>query len=66
MLVYAAIIIVISAFAVAVAALTNFFSPLSNMFLFFILLVLYGLSIINLAFVLTPFFNNPKVSAYVL
>ena len=39
--------------------------PLSNFFLIFLLLYLYGLSLIAFAFALTPFFNSAKVAGAV-
>ena len=39
--------------------------PLSNFFLIFLLLYLYGLSLIAFAFALTPFFNNAKIAGAV-
>lgn len=60
-LLYLFIITIVSAIAVAFAALTAFFSVNSNMFIFFLILTLYGCTIINLAFVLSTFLNNPNV-----
>lgn len=61
-LLYAALVLLISSIATVLAVVTDFFRPPSNVFIFFLMLLFYGLSIINLAFVITPFFDNPKVA----
>ncbi|XP_060587751.1 cholesterol transporter ABCA5-like isoform X2 [Ruditapes philippinarum] len=57
MLVYIFMIIAITGIVTIIAVATKFFEN-SNVFLFFMLLCLYGLSIIALAFLFTPFFNK--------
>jgi ATP-binding cassette subfamily A (ABC1) protein 5 len=44
---------------VILAAVSGFFIN-SNIFLFFLILLFYGLSIITLAFVITPFFDKAQ------
>ena len=54
-------IIVVTAIVTIIAAASKFFAN-SNVFLFFLLLVFYGLSIIGLAFLITPFLNKAQVA----
>ncbi|XP_053402183.1 cholesterol transporter ABCA5-like isoform X2 [Mercenaria mercenaria] len=56
-LVYVLIITVVTGIVTIIAFAAKFFEN-SNLFFFFILLFLYGLSIIALAFLFTPFFNK--------
>ncbi|XP_052276886.1 ABC-type organic anion transporter ABCA8B-like isoform X3 [Dreissena polymorpha] len=62
--VYSVIIIIVSAAVAVIAYTTSFFSH-SNLFLFFLLLVLYGLSFIGASFAATPFFNKAQVAGAV-
>ena len=55
------IIIGVTLVVIGIASVSMFFTN-SNMFLFFLMLVLYGLSIIGISFSLTPFFNKAQVS----
>lgn len=61
MLIYTVMVLLITALAVVMAYATNFFSDKTDMLVFFIILTLYGLSVINFSFLVSPFFNNPKV-----
>ncbi|XP_033111834.1 ATP-binding cassette sub-family A member 5-like [Anneissia japonica] len=56
-IVYAVMIGVISIFGIGFAKAIQVF-PNGNFFLLWLLLMLYGISIVNLAFMLTPFFNK--------
>ncbi|XP_064604121.1 cholesterol transporter ABCA5-like [Liolophura sinensis] len=56
-LIYTVIILLVTLVVVAIAALSKFFAH-SNMFIFFLMLFLYGLTIINFSFMITPFFNK--------
>lgn len=60
-LLYSVMIIGITAIVTIIAAVAKFFAH-SNVFLFFLLLVFYGLSIIGLAFMITPFFNKARAA----
>ncbi len=62
-IIYAGTILLVTIIVTILARLIGLFQN-SNMFLFFMMLFLYGLSIINLAFMLTPFFNKTQVQAY--
>ncbi|XP_053381131.1 cholesterol transporter ABCA5-like [Mercenaria mercenaria] len=59
--VYSVIIIVVTLVVIAIAYEFKFFTN-SNMLLFFLMLVLYGLSIIGVSFSLTPFFSKAQVA----
>ncbi|XP_076447270.1 cholesterol transporter ABCA5-like isoform X2 [Babylonia areolata] len=63
-LVYFLIILVVTAVVTGVSVAGKFFEN-SNMFIFFLMLLLYGLSIIALAFLLTPFFKKAKPAGLV-
>ncbi|KAK6171363.1 hypothetical protein SNE40_019569 [Patella caerulea] len=63
-LIYAALILLVTIIVIIIAYASNFL-PNSNIFLLFLMLFLYGLSIINLAFLLTPFFKKAKVAGIV-
>ncbi|XP_033122032.1 ATP-binding cassette sub-family A member 5-like [Anneissia japonica] len=56
-IVYAVMIGVVSIFGIGFAKAIQVF-PNGNFFLLWLLLMLYGISIVNLAFMLTPFFNK--------
>lgn len=58
-LVYLVFIAVVTVVTVFLASVSGFFTN-SNTFLFFLILLFYGLSIISLAFVITPFFNKAQ------
>ncbi|KAJ8299359.1 hypothetical protein KUTeg_023419 [Tegillarca granosa] len=61
-LVYTVLIIIVTAVVVVIARLASFFGGGSNLFLLFMILFGYGLSIVALAFVISTFFNNPKTA----
>lgn len=63
-LVYFTLILVVTAMVTLIAGVAKFFEN-SNMFLLFLLLMLYGMSIIALAFLLTPFFKKAKPAGMV-
>ena len=60
-LVYFVIILVVTSIVTVIAAVSKFFQD-SNMFLLWLMLMLYGLSIIALAFLLTPFFKKARAA----
>ncbi|KAL3876747.1 hypothetical protein ACJMK2_034544 [Sinanodonta woodiana] len=59
--VYVIIITIVTLVVVAIASAVKFFAN-SNLFLFFLMLFFYGLSIIALSFAITPFFNNARTA----
>ncbi|KAL5018612.1 hypothetical protein ScPMuIL_004334 [Solemya velum] len=59
--VYTIFIVLVTCVVTAIAAAAEFFSN-SNLFLFFLMLVEYGLSIIALGFLVTPFFNKAQTA----
>ncbi|XP_060574789.1 cholesterol transporter ABCA5-like isoform X2 [Ruditapes philippinarum] len=62
--VYSVIIIVVTLVVIVIATVSKFFAN-SNMFLFFLMLALYGLSIIGISFSLTPFFSKAQVAGVI-
>ncbi|KAK7506564.1 hypothetical protein BaRGS_00002039, partial [Batillaria attramentaria] len=63
-LVYFVLILVVTIIVTVIAVAAKFFEN-SNAFLLFAMLMLYGLSIIALAFLLTPFFKQAKPAGLV-
>ncbi|PVD38361.1 hypothetical protein C0Q70_00975 [Pomacea canaliculata] len=59
--VYFLIILLVTVLVVILASVGKFFQH-SNIFLLFVMLMLYGLSIIALAFLLTPFFSKARTA----
>ena len=60
-LVYSVIILIVTIVVTLLIHYLEFFRN-SNIFIFFTMLMLYGLSIINMSFALTPFFNRAETS----
>ncbi|KAL4218252.1 ATP-binding cassette sub- A member 5 [Mactra antiquata] len=60
-MIYTVIFALITAFVTLIAYVAQFFQN-SNMFLFFILQFFYGLSIISMAFMFTPFFKKANTA----
>ncbi|XP_041361874.1 cholesterol transporter ABCA5-like [Gigantopelta aegis] len=63
-IVYVVVILFVTVLVVIITMVTSFFSN-NSLLIFFITLFLYGLSIINLAFVMTPFFKKAQVAGIV-
>ncbi|XP_041364325.1 cholesterol transporter ABCA5-like [Gigantopelta aegis] len=63
-LVYMLVIFLVTVIVVIIAMATSFFHK-DSLLMFFILMFLYGVSIINLAFVMTPFFKKAQVAGIV-
>ncbi|XP_067671428.1 cholesterol transporter ABCA5-like [Haliotis asinina] len=64
-LTYTLLITVVTAIITVIAYGFQFFGRSSNLFIFFLLMLLYGISIINLAFAVTPFFRKAQVAGMV-
>ncbi|XP_041352800.1 cholesterol transporter ABCA5-like [Gigantopelta aegis] len=63
-LVYMLIIFVVTVIMILIVMITSFF-PNSNLLIVFMMLYLYGMSIISMAFLLTPFFRKAQVAGNV-
>ena len=63
-LVYVLIIFVVTLIVVFIAMVTSFFHK-ESLFVFFLLMFFYGVSIINLAFLMTPFFKKSQVAGII-
>ncbi|XP_041378992.1 cholesterol transporter ABCA5-like isoform X2 [Gigantopelta aegis] len=63
-LVYLFVILFVTIIVVVIAMASSFFRN-ESLFMFFILMFLYGMSIINLAFLMTPFFTKAQVAGFV-
>lgn len=59
--VYTVMILLVTAVVVLLAFVARFFEQ-SNLFIFYLILFLYGLSIVNLSFALTPFFQRSETA----
>ncbi|XP_041362811.1 ABC transporter A family member 1-like isoform X2 [Gigantopelta aegis] len=63
-LIYMVVILFVTVVVVIIAFASSFFKT-ESLFMFFIMMLLYGLSIVNLAFVMTPFFIKAQVAGLV-